>query len=92
MSDDIVERLRVLLRCRCEPDAACCEACSAVDAIADELDRLRARLAGAERDAARYRWLRAGKHPTHSFTRSVLNDTPEDIDAAIDAAMQEPPR
>lgn len=37
-------------------------------------------------DAARYRWLRAGNYPI-GFARSVLNDTPHGIDAAIDAAM-----
>ena len=37
------------------------------------------------KDAERYRWLRAGNYPI-SFARSVLNDTPHGIDAAIDAA------
>jgi hypothetical protein len=36
------------------------------------------------RDAERYRWLRAGNYPI-AFARSVLNDTPHGIDAAIDA-------
>jgi hypothetical protein len=40
------------------------------------------------RDAARYRWLRAGNYSI-GFARSVLNDTPHGIDAAIDAAMEQ---
>lgn len=36
-------------------------------------------------DAQRYRWLRSGKYELR-FARSVLNDSPEGIDAAIDAA------
>jgi hypothetical protein len=39
------------------------------------------------RDAARYRWLRAGHYPL-AFARAVLNDTPHGIDAAIDTAME----
>jgi hypothetical protein len=41
----------------------------------------------AEQDARRYRWLRAGNYPI-AFARSVLNDIPNGIDAAIDAAME----
>jgi hypothetical protein len=39
------------------------------------------------KDAKRYQWLRAGNY-AFDFARSVLNDTPHGIDAAIDAAMQ----
>jgi hypothetical protein len=49
-------------------------------AAADEIDRLR-------QDAARYQWLRAGGYSLQ-MARSVLNDTPHGIDAAVDAAMK----
>lgn len=43
-------------------------------------------------DAERYRWLRAGNYPI-DFARSVLNDIPQGIDAAVDKAMkQETPK
>lgn len=38
------------------------------------------------KDASRYMWLRRGGYPL-AFAKSVLNDTPHGIDAAIDAAM-----
>ncbi len=38
-------------------------------------------------DAERYRWLRRGEYP-FDFARSVLNDAPSGIDAAIDAARK----
>jgi hypothetical protein len=37
-------------------------------------------------NARRYEWLRAGNYPL-AFARSVLNDTPHGIDAAIDAQI-----
>lgn len=46
---------------------------------------LRERLAEAERDAARYRWLRDRAWPFE-----FNGDTPADADAAIDAAMRPP--
>lgn len=38
-------------------------------------------------DAARYRWLRAGRYPLH-LAQMILNDTPEGIDQSIDSAMK----
>ena len=51
----------------------------------------KARLAEAERDAARYRWLRAtGCGPDELTARCVLYEASiDDLDAAIDAAMGE---
>lgn len=49
---------------------------------------LTADLEAAQVDARRYRWLRQGLYPL-ALARSVLNDTPHGIDAAIDAAMGE---
>jgi hypothetical protein len=49
---------------------------------------------GMERDhddAERYRCLRAGNYPIE-FARSVLNDTPQGIDAAVDAIRREIPK
>ena len=76
--------------------------------LADEIKRLRAKLAEAERDAARYRWLRDeqfryGSPPLAAIVwKANYNRQCSDwvnsidaahIDAAIDAAMQqEPPR
>lgn len=66
-------------------------------ATADHIDALAARLAEAERDAARYRWLRGGSGPqsvrwsrwsvqhwTGSFWATVQSIG---MDVAIDAAM-----
>ena len=59
-----------------------------------EIERLRARLAEAERDAARYRWVR--EHPLMSDEEWAEAERqgfrllpPEKMDAAIDAAMGE---
>jgi hypothetical protein len=41
---------------------------------------------GNAMDAARYRWLRAGDYSIR-LARSILNDTPEGIDAAVDSAI-----
>lgn len=49
------------------------------------VDELRSRLAEAERDAVRYRWLRDRAWPFE-----FNGDTPADADAAIDAAMRPP--
>ncbi len=43
-----------------------------------------------QHDAARYRWLRSGKYSI-DIARSILNDTPNGIDDAIDAAMLKTP-
>lgn len=62
-----------------------------IDPIDQKLDRLRdaiqAKQAALELDAARYRWLRSGKCSLY-FARTVLNDDPHGIDAAVDAAMK----
>ena len=65
------------------------------DAAAAEIERLRARLAEAERDAARYRWLRTergagfwGCHEKDGDGGQILRYE-IDLDAAIDAAMGE---
>lgn len=50
-----------------------------------DLESLRSRLAEAERDAVRYRWLRDRAWPFE-----FNGDTPADADAAIDAAMRPP--
>lgn len=50
-----------------------------------ERDALEARLAEAERDAVRYRWLRDRAWPFE-----FNGNTPVDADAAIDAAMRPP--
>ena len=42
------------------------------------------RVAALEKDAKRYRKLRAG-HYSIALARSILNDTPHGIDAAVDA-------
>jgi hypothetical protein len=46
--------------------------------------RAEAQQAALERDARCYRKLRAGKY-SHAVARSILNDTPHGIDAAVDA-------
>jgi hypothetical protein len=46
--------------------------------------RAEARQVELERDARRYRKLRAGKYSI-AVARSILNDTPHGIDAAVDA-------
>lgn len=59
--------------------------------LAFDYDALAARCAAAEKDAARYRWLREGDYPWR--TERMLRDshgwlmTDDDLDAAIDAAM-----
>jgi len=56
----------------------------------DAVARLVERLEAAEANAARYRWLRAGDYSI-KLARSILNDTPHGIDAAVDAAMRAKP-
>jgi hypothetical protein len=64
----------------------------ATEADATE-ERLRAALVVAERDAARYLWLRDLSVPPHNFYLSVpvefdgVRYTPAEVDAAIDAAI-----
>lgn len=55
-----------------------------------EIARLTAERDSYKADAERYRWLRSGKYSIR-FARSVLNDTPIGIDAAISAAMKGQP-
>ena len=83
--NDIVERAR--------EEAALCRAETAddiaalLDALADEIERLRAELAAAKRDAERYRWLRdkAG----NSIMRRLMDSAiPPEWDDMIDEAMK----
>ena len=55
------------------------------DAILAERAVMAAEEAALRADAERYRYLRSGEQ-TWEFTRTVLNDAPLGIDAAIDAA------
>lgn len=80
--------------CTCHPDdnppVPCprmyaLQDCRRAAALAAEIESLRARLAEAERDAVRYRWLRDRAWPFE-----FNGDTPADADAAIDAAMRPP--
>lgn len=57
----------------------------AIAKLVEQRDALRSRLAEAERDAVRYRWLRDRAWPFE-----FNGDTPADADAAIDAAMRPP--
>lgn len=51
-----------------------------------DVAKLRAEVEALRKDAERYRWLRAGRYPLR-VAQQILNDTPEGIDAAIDAAL-----
>jgi hypothetical protein len=55
-----------------------------------EVERLTAENAEIRKDADRYRWLRRGDYPIN-IARTILNDVPFGIDAAIDEAMKETP-
>lgn len=55
---------------------------------ASKIESLRVRLADAERDAARYRWLRDNLNP--SFDAAFFSESATDFDAAIDAAIAQP--
>lgn len=83
----------------------CTCATSDVCQVHDEIERLRAALAEAERDAARYRWLRnetaIADRPLASVvwkrkmdrgsSEWVNTASPESLDAAIDAALEPKP-
>jgi hypothetical protein len=56
------------------------------EAMSDHADTLD-RLAEAERDAARYRWIRSPQSGQAGWWHVKFNDDPAKIDAAIDAAM-----
>lgn len=80
--------------CTCHPDdnppipcprMYALQDCRRAAALAAEIESLRARLAEAERDAVRYRWLRDRAWPFE-----FNGNTPVDADAAIDAAMRPP--
>ena len=88
--NDIVGRLRRYAGPLCISTPAEMEA-------ADEIERLRAELAGAQQQAAAYRFIRAGGayiEPYEDGTAYVVThcgqhcDTPEEFDAAIFAAME----
>lgn len=58
---------------------------------ADELDRLTARVAELEKDAERYRWLRKqGLGDNLAAVICTMQVSPEQMDAAIDAAGRRP--
>ena len=87
---DIVERLRRMWGELCISTLAEMEA-------ADEIERLRAELAEAQKQAAAYRFIRAGGayiEPNGGGTAYVVAhwgqhcDTPEEFDAVIFAAME----
>lgn len=66
--------------CTCHPDDNPPKPCPKKYALSE------CRAAGEDaRDAARYRWLRSV--PNAGRAQSIVNDTPEGMDAAIDAAM-----
>lgn len=62
-----------------------------LDEAADELDRLTARVAELEKDAERYRWLRKqGLGDNLAAVICTMQVSPEQMDAAIDAAGRRP--
>ena len=56
-----------------------------------EIDRLRAELAAAQKDAERYRWMRDKRDYSVICERAgdLYLRMPNELDAAIDAAMKE---
>ena len=78
------EELRRLAdQCICHPvSRGVREVEQAGEAIKDLLDALEA----AEKDAARYQWLRSV--PNGLKAQRIVNDTPQGMDAAIDKAME----
>ena len=78
-ADDIVRRLRAVSSTEIETMY------NLTREAAADIYCLAARLAEAERDAVRYRWLRDRARPFE-----FNGDTPADADAAIDAAMRPP--
>lgn len=54
--------------------------------LASDYDALASRLAEAERDAARYRWLRI--NPDWESEAALSGMTPEDFDMAVDSAIR----
>lgn len=54
---------------------------------AEATEPLLARIAELEKDAERYRWLRSV--PNRPKAQRIVNDTPEGMDAAIDAALKD---
>ena len=87
---DIVERLRAAANGH--PAAEISWPHRVLHDAADEIERLRARLAEAERDAARYRWLRKAREHWDVLHREDEDAYWQDLagnelDAAIDAAM-----
>lgn len=59
-----------------------------IAALEQALSEKDAEIARLRVKADRYDWLRAGNYPIE-LARSILNDTPHGIDAAIDAAQGE---
>jgi hypothetical protein len=92
---DEIERLRAALAneqargvhtCHEHCERPMCVMQRAITERDSTIERLRARLAEAERDAARYRWLRE----VFSWNDRLRTRFDASIDAAIDAAMGKP--
>ncbi len=81
-ADEIYERAHDF---RC---AAVGGVANAADALVAAIDRLAAVASANAEDAERYRWLRG--EPNLLVVQRIVNDTPEGMDAAIDAARKEP--
>jgi len=64
------------------------KAAARIAALEQALSEKDAEIARLRVKADRYDWLRAGNYPIE-LARSILNDTPHGIDAAIDAAQGE---
>lgn len=69
------------------PDEAVATTCVRWN-LEDEIDLLAARLAEAERDAARYRWLRDSQRLVHLIEPFATGYWPEVIDNEVDRRMQ----
>lgn len=92
---DLIERLRALSRHEHDDASIGAEAADEIERLTKELDAMRL-------DAERYRWLREGRmefgvqagmpdFATKEQCWWKVDYTPEEADAAIDAAMKEKP-
>jgi predicted 3-demethylubiquinone-9 3-methyltransferase (glyoxalase superfamily) len=85
----LVQRLREYHREVTELDGGECPALAMVREAADEIERLQRELAEARRDAERYRWLRDKSPAKWTIDVGDLPLFKFDLDAAIDAAMEQ---
>ncbi len=83
--DYLVQRLRYMADDEAPIDMTASETARQA---ADKIERLRAQLAARDRDAERYRWLRA-RRPGGKYRIAglIYSDGDANFDAAIDAAM-----